>query len=171
MVQIGNQFALSYRDSIVSNANKNDPASVASQNGNAIGGALWDFAENFGLGAIPSAIAGLSIFIPFPLTAYRGWVGGIVSVDHNRVSRFASFGSAFYYLSVIIGQIPPYSLATGAGLNLGYAYLRPAPYYKNGKKFLPREAVLDLLRVLMVVAPMFFVVSLWEFLSPLNYFV
>lgn len=172
MVQMGNQFALTYRDTIVSNAHNNDSASIAFQNGNSIVGALWDFGENFGLGAIPSAIAGLSIFIPFPLTAYRGWVGGIVSVNQDRVSRFASLGSAFYYISVIIGQIIPYSLATGAGLNLGFAYLKPASYYRDGKKILglPKEAVLDLLRILILVAPIFLVTSTWEFLSPLNYF-
>jgi hypothetical protein len=172
MVQVGNHFAVMYRNSIVANASNSNPASVSLQSGNPTVGALWDFAENFGLGAVPSAIAGLSIFIPFPLTAYRGWIGGIVSIDRDRVSRFASLGSAFYYISVIIGQVVPYSLATGAGLNLGYAYLRPASYYKDGRKVLglPREAVLDLLRVFILVAPLFFVASMWEFLSPLNYF-
>ena len=172
MVQTGNQFALTYRDSIVTNAHNVDPAAIASQKGNPALGALWDFAENFGLVAIPSAIGGLSIFVPFPLTAYRGWIGGIVSVNHNLVSRFASPGSAFYYVSVLIGQLVPSSLVTGAGLNLGYAYLRPAPYYREGKKILglPREAVLDLLRVFVLATPILFVASMWEFLSPLNYF-
>jgi hypothetical protein len=172
MVQVGNEFALAYRDSIVSNANQNDRASIAFQNGNPMLGALWDFADNLALGAVPSAIAGLSILIPFPLTAFRGWVGGIVSVNQDGVSRFASLGSATYYVTVIIGQVIPYSFATGAGLNLGYANLRPAPYYRDGRKILslPREAVLDLLRVLILITPLFFVASTWEFLSPLNYF-
>jgi uncharacterized membrane protein SpoIIM required for sporulation len=66
----------------------------------------------------------------------------------------------------MILQLIPYSLAGGAGVNLGWAYLRPSPYYV-GKKWLgfPKEAVLDVFRIYIVIVPLFLVASLVEFLT------
>jgi hypothetical protein len=60
----------------------------------------------------------------------------------------------------------PYSLAGGIGVNLGGAYLRPAPYYV-GKKWLclPKEAILDVLRIYVIGVPLFLEASLVEFVT------
>ncbi len=166
MVDTGNKFALSTRDSVVASAASTDPASIALQHGNSVEAALIDFSRNLGLGAVPSTLGGMAIVIPFPVAAYRGWIGGIVSVNANHVSRLASPGQALYYISVVVLQLIPYSLAGGAGVTLGAAYLRPKPYHIGAKwPGLPREAVLDVLRVYVLVIPLFLVASLVEFLA------
>ena len=66
----------------------------------------------------------------------------------------------------LILQLIPYSLAGGAGVNLGIAYLRPPPIYQGDKWYgLPKEALRDVLRLYLLVVPLFFVASLWEFLA------
>ena len=52
------------------------------------------------------------------------------------------------------------------GGNLGLAWLRPAAYYR-GDKFLdvPQEALRDAARIYVLVAPLFAIASLWEFLA------
>jgi hypothetical protein len=166
MVDAGNQFALSTRDSVVAGATSSDPASIALQNGDNLEAAFIDFGRNLALGAVPSTVGGLAVVIPYPVAAYRGWIGGIVSADANHASRLDSPGSALYYLSVVILQLVPYSLAGGVGVNLGVAFLRPRPYYMGTKWIgLPKEAILDVLRVYAVVVPLFLVASLIEFLA------
>ncbi len=62
-------------------------------------------------------------------------------------------------------QLVPYSLAGGVGVNLGLANLRPRPVYQGARWLgLPREALLDVLRVYLLVVPLFLIASLWEFL-------
>ena len=107
MVHSGNEFALSYRDGLVARAHASDPASRALSEGNAWRAALIDFGENLFLGGIPETIAGTSIVIPFLLSAFRGWIGGIVTVNGNHVSRFANPFQAAYVISVLVLQLVP----------------------------------------------------------------
>jgi hypothetical protein len=100
----------------------------------------------------------------------QGWVGGIVSVLDDHTSRLDDPRSAFYYLLTLFLQLIPYSLAVGAGVNVGIALFRPPPYYQ-GQKWLgifPAEAMRDIGRIYLVVIPLFLAASLWEFLSPWN---
>lgn len=165
MGHTGNAFALAQRDALVARANANDPASLALQHGDRLQAALIDFASNLFLGAVPSTIGGLAIVIPYPVALYRGWVGGIVSVDSIHVSRLAHPATATYYLVTLVLQLIPYTLAGGAGVNLSFAYLRPHPYYA-GKRWLgfPAEALRDVGRIYVLIAPLFLIASLYEFL-------
>ncbi len=165
MVNSGNQFAVSYRDSVVANA-QNTPILIAYNRGGRLQAALLDFGSNLFLGAVPQTLGGIVVVLPYPVAAYRGWIGGIVSIDGSHNSRLVNPAQANYYLSILILQLIPYSLAGGAGVNLGLAYFRPKPYY-SGDKWLgmPKEAVLDVLRIYVLVLPLFLVASLIEFLT------
>lgn len=166
MAQTENPFALAYRDNLVASAREGDPASLALQKGNRWSAALFDFGRNLLLGAVPSTLGGLGIILPYPIVAYRGWVGGIVSIDNAHVSRLANPSEAMYYISVVILQLIPYTMSAGAGINLGLAYYRPRRYYQGAKWLgLPQEAVLDVLRIYMLAMPLFFVASLVEFFA------
>ena len=162
MVQTGNPFAISYRDEIVSSA-QSSPTLVALNRNDHLQAALLDFGANL-LGAISSTVAGLGIITSYPIIAYRGWIGGIVSIDGSQVSRLMDFKEATYYLTTLILQLIPYTLAGGIGVNLGWAYFRPKPYYQ-GEKWLgvPKEALRDILWVYLLVIPLFLLASLWEF--------
>jgi hypothetical protein len=61
-------------------------------------------------------------------------------------------------------QLIPYTLAGGAGVNMGLANFRPKTFYQ-GEKWLgiPEEAIRDALRIYLVVVPLFLLASLWEF--------
>lgn len=166
MVQVGYQPALSYRDNLVSNARATDPVFMALYSGDRLRAALLDFYGNLVLGAIPNTLGGLGVVFPYPLVAFRGWVGGIVSVNDAHVSRLATFDGGAYYLITLVLQLVPYSLSTGAGVNLGLSLWRRQPYYEGEKWFgFPREAVLDVLRIYAVVVPLFLIASLFEFLA------
>jgi uncharacterized membrane protein SpoIIM required for sporulation len=166
MVQSGNAFALDQRDSLVGRAQATDPSLNALHQGNRLGAALWDFAENLVLGAVPSTIAGFSIVVPCVAAAYRGWIGGIVSVNGAHVSRLSEPAEAAYYLITLVLQLIPYTLAGGAGVNLGIAWLRPAAAYR-GEKWLdvPMEALRDAARIYLLVVPLFVIASMWEFFA------
>ncbi len=171
MAHAGNQFALRYRDDLVGTAARHDPAAVANIEGSKIKAVLWDFAGNLVLGALPKSLSGMSVILPFPLVAYQGWIGGIVSVRGDHSSRLDDPRSAFYYLFALILQIAPYSIATGAGINVGISMLRPPLWYQGEKwaRIFPRESLRDLARVYVFVIPLFLVASLWEFLSTWNF--
>ncbi len=162
MVYRGNEFALSYRDRLVGEA---QTGSVLTQP-NPLSMALADFSGNL-RGAVADALGGLGVVFPFPLVAYRGWVGGIVSVDGSHVSRLQQPTSAAYYLSVLLLQLMAYTLAAGAGVNAGLSFWRSRPEYAE-KKWLgvSVEALRDLGRIFVLVVPIFLLASLWEFLSP-----
>ena|SRR5713226_547615 len=167
MVHAGNRFALSYRDKLVARAGRSDPAAIALRQGNRLRAALLDFGRNLFLGAVPQTVGGLAIALPYPVAAYRGWVGGIVSVDRAHASRLAKRRSAAYYVLVLVLQLVPYSLAGGAGVNLGLTYLRSRPHGRGEKWLgLPKEAVQDVLQIYLLVVPPFLIASLWEFWSP-----
>jgi hypothetical protein len=168
MVHAGNGFALSYRDTLVAQAQSADPVSISSQQGDNLRAALIETARTQ-WACVAQGVTGLTVVSPFALSAYRGWVGGIVSVDGSHTSRLNRLDQAIYYLSVLVLQLIPYSLAGGAGVNLGLAYFRPrAPYQGDRWIGYPKEAVWDLFRILLLIIPFVVVANLWEFLSPLN---
>jgi hypothetical protein len=108
----------------------------------------------------------LGVIPPYPLAAFRGWVGGVVSVDGSHRSRLTHARSAAYYLLVLLMQLLPYSLAGGAGVSLGLSFYRT--WKRLGIQrlwFLPREATTDVLWVYSIVVPLFLVASLVEFLA------
>lgn len=166
MVHGGVQFALNARDSIVGQAySGSDPTINAMQNGRPLLAALSDFGGNLLLGAVPSTLGGLGVLFPYPLAAYRGWVGGIVSVDQDHASRFAQPGEAVYYLVTLLLQLIPYSLAGGAGVYLGLAYYRQHSGATAAKWYqIPKLALIDVGRIYLLVVPLFLIASLWEFL-------
>jgi hypothetical protein len=78
--------------------------------------------------------------------------------------------TAVYYLLTLLLQVTPYSLAIGAGVNVGVALFRPPQHYQTEKwlGLFPKEVLWDLGRIDLIVIPLFLVASLWEFLSPWN---
>lgn len=165
MVHGGSSFALHFRDRLVERAHAADPASLALASGHRVRAAAWDFGRNLLLGAVPETIGGLAIVIPYVAAGYRGWVGGIVSVDRSRASRLRDPAERVYYLLTLVLQLIPYSLAGGAGVALGFAYLRRAREAGPRWLGLPRAAVQDVLRIYLLVVPLFAIASTWEFLA------
>src|SRR6476469_6969899 len=86
MVHAHNGFALRSRDDLVGRAIKSDPIMISMSQGHPLRAAFADFAGNLIVGAAPSTVMGLSVVMPFPWVAYRGWIGGIVSVDDAHIS-------------------------------------------------------------------------------------
>ena len=170
LTHMGNLFALKARDPLVSKAVQQDPAAIASNKGDNLQAALLDFGGNLMLGALPKTVSGMAVIPAYPLLAYQGWVGGIVSVRDDHSSRPNHFRSAVYYLLTILLQITRYSLAVGAGVNIGIAMFRPLSYYQGDKwlGMIPKEALRDVGRIYTLVIPIFLIASLWEFLSPWN---
>lgn len=164
LVHIGNDFALLSRDSIIANA-QTSSILIAFHRGDRLLAALLDFGANL-LSAFANTISGLTLVVPYPVAAYRGWVVGIVSVDSSHLNRLADLNSALYYMITVILQVIPYSLAGGAGVNLGLAFLWPRPSYRGEKWLgLPKEAIRDALRIYLLVLPLFLAASLFEFLA------
>jgi hypothetical protein len=166
MVHTGSSFALSTRDNIVNTANTSSSISQANNAGAPVKAALLDFGSNLLLGAVPSTVVGLGIIIPYPLMIYRGWVGGIVSVDGQHASRLAHPGSAIYYIVTLILQLIPYVLAGGIGIHLGIDYYRTHSGATQVKWWkLPNDTLLDVAYAYMAIVPLFLIASLWEFLA------
>jgi hypothetical protein len=65
--------------------------------GNGVQAALLDFSGNLFAGTVPKTVSVLAIVFPYPLVAYQGWVGGIVSLRGDHSSRLNDPRSAFYY--------------------------------------------------------------------------
>jgi hypothetical protein len=170
MAHRGNRLALNFRDKLVAKAHGSDRASIAYANGKKIEAALWDFGQNLIFGAIPQTITGLTVVSPYAFAAYRGWVGGIVSVDGQHQSRLRDWQGAAYYILTLLLQLIPFSLAGGIGVKLGLSYFRADPAYKGSRKFMgyPVEALKDVARIYALIVPLFLIASLWEFLSPWN---
>jgi hypothetical protein len=169
LAHTGNSFALAHRNRIVGQAQSKDAAAMANNQRRAVRAALLDWAGNL-RGAVVDTVLGMGVVLAYPMMAYRGWVGGIVSVEHDGTSRLAKPLTAVYYFSTLILQLAGYSLSAGAGINLGLSMFRPRPVYQ-GSKWLgnfPKEAVRDVLRIYVLVIPMLGLASFWEFLSPLN---
>lgn len=165
MAHGGNTLALDRRDSIVASA-QNSAILVADRQGQHVRAALLDFSANLFLGGITSTVTGLAVIGPYPMVAYRGWVGGIVSVNDRHESRLTNPRSAVYYLVTLILQLIPYTLAGGAGVALGVSAWRARTDATVPKWLtLPRAAVLDVARIYALVVPLFLIASLWEFLA------
>jgi hypothetical protein len=169
MVHGQNRFALAYRDKIVGAASKGAIVQ-ASNAGDEIRAALWDATGNLCLSTLPKAIAGMSVVLPYPWVMYQGWIGGIVSVRGDHTSRLNNWRSATYYLVTMLLQIAAFSLGVGAGVNVGVSMFRPAPYYEGVKwaGLFPKESIIDAVRIFVIVIPLCYIGSFWEFLSPWN---
>ena len=120
----GNRLALEQRDRIVGSAHQRDPSALADDRGHRLAAAFLDASRNLLLGAVPKTISGLAVVMPYPMVAYQGWVGGIVSVSGDHTSRLRPWRSALYYIATLILQIIPYSMAVGAGVHVGFTALR-----------------------------------------------
>jgi hypothetical protein len=170
MVHKGNKFALDYRDKLVAKAQSKDPAAIAYNKGNLLKAALFDFGRNLVLGAVPQTVTGLTVISPFAFAAYRGWVGGIVSINRQHKSRLADLKQGLYFLITLTLQLIPYTLAGGIGVKLGMSFFKDYPEYKGQKRWLgyPVEALCDVARVYILIVPLFCIASLWEFLIPWN---
>jgi len=164
MVSSGNTFALERRDEIVSAARSSDSI-VADREGEHLRAALLDFAANLGLGGVTSTVLGVGVVLAYPVIAYRGWVGGIVSVDGEHRSRLADASRALYYLVTLVLQLIPYSIAGGMGIYLGIGSWRAMRKPTATWLGLPRDRLRDTLLSYVVIAPLFLVASLWEFLA------
>lgn len=169
-VHMQNQFALRYGDKLVARAQAKDRAAIAYRSGDHLKAATIDFAQNLFIGAIPQTLTGLTIISPYVFAAFRGWVGGIVSVDRTHKSRLANTKHALYYIITLLLQLIPYSLAGGIGVKLGLSYFKKYPEYKDDKRYLgyPVGALKDAGFIYVLITPLFFIASLWEFLSPWN---
>lgn len=84
----GNSFALSERDRLVGAAQGSEITAAYREN-DRVRAALLDFTGNVEA-ALVTSVTGLAIVVPVPIAAYRGWVGGLVSVDGKHVSRLTS---------------------------------------------------------------------------------
>ena len=165
----GNNFTLSYRDKIVG-AVKTNKTSINYQKGNNFSAAVNDFEGNLLLGAVPQTLLGFGIIVPYFFVLKQGWVGGIVSVDPEHRSRFKNFKSTFYYFFVLLLQFIPYSLAIGAGIKCGI------DFYNNNilngwsiwKYKIQKTSIIDIGYVYILVIPLFFIASCFEFLSTWN---
>jgi hypothetical protein len=165
MVSSGNAFALDRRDQIVGAAQSTETI-VALRAGEPVRAALLDFASNLVLGGVTSTILGVAVVGVYPIAAYRGWVGGIVSVDAGHRSRLSDPSDAVYYLVTLVLQLIPYSIAGGMGVQLGLdawrAVWRPRPDTWLG---LPTDRLRDVADAYVLVVPLFLVAALWEFLA------
>jgi hypothetical protein len=163
-VHFGHQPSLTFRDRIVSNAQASSAILRYSSEGHPLSAALLDFSGNL-LGATLTACAGWYAPAPFPLAIYRGWIGGIVSVNGKHRSRFRTMEGGFYYGLVLALQLLGYILSGGAGVNLGLARTRPRPEY-HGPRLLgiPIEAIRDAGYMYVLVIPIFAFGSSVEFL-------
>ena len=165
MVSTGSAFALERRDQIVGGAQSSEIL-VADRRGDFLRAAGLDFASNLVLGGVTSTITGTTVIGSYPIIAYRGWVGGIVSVDARHESRLGDLRRATYYLVTLMLQLIPYSIAGGMGVHLGIAAWRavrtPVPNTWLG---LPKDRLRDVAFAYVVIAPLFLIASLWEFLA------
>jgi hypothetical protein len=162
MVHTGNAAALRFRDALVARANRDDPSARADAAGSHLAAAAIDFSRNLGLAAIPDTIGGLTVVMPIGTGAYRGWVGGIVSVDRAHRSRL----HGAYYLVTLLIQVTGFTLAGGAGVYLGIAFLRREGPFVGPRWFrLPATAVRDVAWLYIVIVPIFAAGSLYEYLA------
>lgn len=164
MVSAGNAYALERRDAIVGAAQTGDTL-LAYHEGDRLRASLLDFAANLGLGGLTSTALGVGVALVYPVAAYRGWVGGIVSVDAHHASRLADLGSAAYYLTTLILQLIPYSIAGGMGVYLGVGAWRALRHPVDAWLGMPRDRLRDVALSYIVIVPLFLVASLFEFLA------
>ncbi len=161
---VGHRATLAFRDRIVSKAQASSSIIRYSRQGRPIAAAALDCAGNL-VAATATAAAGWWAPGPFPIAIYRGWIGGIVSVDSHHRSRFGTIEGGFYYALVVTLQLAGYILAGGAGVNLGLARTRSRPEYKGSRLLsVPTEAYQDAAYIFLLVIPIFAFASALEFL-------
>jgi hypothetical protein len=166
MVHSGSAFALESRDRLVTHGEVHDPAAIAFQQGKRTKAALIEFGRDV-LRTVAKTLEGLTVVVPYPLAAYRGWYGGIVSVDSNHTSRIADPFDALYFLGFEILELIAASLAAGAGVNLVLGTFRPRLWYQGAKWLgVPKEALRDLGRIFLLAVALIFVASFWEYFFP-----
>ncbi|MGD0577416.1 MAG: hypothetical protein ABSC08_00655 [Bryobacteraceae bacterium] len=168
MVHAGNRFALGFRDNLVGKAQRESPILRQFQHGHSVAAADLDATGN-AVGGLSSMVAGYGVPAGYGVAAYRGWIGGVVSVDGEHRSRLATRYEAFYYLMTLLLQLIPYSLAGGAGVNLGIAaFASESRSGYRGPRMawlrIPYEAIRDAGWVYVVALPLFAIASLFEFL-------
>lgn len=170
MVHSGNDFALSYRDKIVGKALKTDKATVDYQKGNNFSATMYDFAGNLLFGAVPQTLLGLGIVLPYFTVSKQGWIGGIVSVNSAHKTRFKNFKTTFYFFFVLLLQFIPYSLAIGAGIKFGIDFnnYNKIHGWALWKYKIQNNSLIDLGYVYVLVVPLFFLASYFEFMSTWN---
>lgn len=165
MVSSGDPFALDRRDQIVGAA-QSSGSLVALRAGEPVRAALLDFASNLVLGGVTSTILGVAVVGVYPVVAYRGWVGGIVSVDAGHQSRLGDPSRAGYYLMTLLLQLIPYSIAGGMGVQLGVDAWRAVRTPRADTWLgLPVDRLRDVAQAYVLVTPLFLVAALWEFLA------
>ena len=164
MVSSGSDLALARRDAIVTEAQAGDTL-TAYRTGDRLRAGLLDFGSNLVLGGMTSTVLGVGVVLALPVVAYRGWVGGIVSVDAKHASRLGDASRALYYLATLVLQLIPYSIAGGLGVQLGIdswrGLRRPVPNWLG----LPKDSIRDVALGYIVVVPLFLVASLFEFFA------
>jgi hypothetical protein len=165
MAHAGSMFALRMRDRVVLRA-QSSAIIKAYRDGNRVRAAGLDFAENVCLGGIPSTIVG-ALFPAgiYPIAIYRGWIGGVVSVDRHHASRLSRSSDAIYYVLAALLQLSGYSLVGGAGLIPGRARAGGTARRLTDWSRIPRWAWNDALRIYAVAMPLFLIGSLYEFLA------
>lgn len=169
LVHSGNTFALGYRDRLVGTAQKGSAILSNLEKGNRWRAAGLDAAGNAFAGAV-SLVVGYFPPTGYGMAAFRGWIGGIVSVDDEHHSRLGTPRECFYYLATLILQLIPYSLVGGAGVNLGIVtFSRWGRSVYPGERvrwlLIPYEALGDAGWIFLVSVPLFAVASGFEFLA------
>ena len=162
----GHPFALQQRDAIVRTA-QDSAITTAYRRGDHLEAALLDFAGNVQAAAVTS-VTGLALVAPLPIVAYRGWVGGIVSIDADHRSRLREPGSALYFVVTVALQQIPFILGSASGMYLGIASWRrrndpSVPSVLTLR--IPGEAVRDVGWIWALALPLFLLGSLFEFLQ------
>jgi len=164
MVHAGNAYALEQRDAIVGSARSSEIL-VAHRGGDHLRAAALDFASNLTLAVVPSTVLGVGLLVVYPVVAYRGWIGGIVSVDAQHRSRLADPREATYYLVTLILQLIPSSIAGGMGVYLGLGAWRALRRPTDTWLGLPIDRLRDVGLAYVLIVPLLLVASLWEFLA------
>lgn len=168
LVHGGNTFALGYRDRLIAKAWQESVILRDFQKGNALRAAALDAAGN-AVGGAGSLVAGYFPPMGYAVAAFRGWIGGVVSVDDAHRSRVSTVHEAFYYLTTLILQLIPYSLTGGAGINLGMAvFSRRGRTAYPGRRIrwllVPYDALGDAGWIYLVSLPLFVIASIFEFM-------
>lgn len=161
---VGHGWTLTFRDRIVSKAQASSPILRRYKKGQPVAAGALDCAANL-TAATATAAAGWWAPAAFPIAIYRGWIGGIVSVDGRHRSRFAAKESGLYYALVLTLQLIAYTLAGGAGVNMGLARVSPRAEYQGARLLgIPHEALRDATYIYVLVIPIFAIASSLEFL-------
>jgi hypothetical protein len=168
LVHSGNRYSLNYRDKLIGKAYRESVISRQLQHGRSLTAAALDASANAAAGFL-SIPAGYCPPAGYGVAAFRGWIGGIVSVDDNHRSRLATSFGAFYYLTTLLLQLIPFSLTGGAGVNVGiasFANENRSGYHGPRVPWLriPYEAMRDAGWIYLFSLPLFAVASLFEFL-------